>query len=433
MVFYKTKETISVILFTFVASALLATLLYSCENPTTGGDDGKPPPLNVEGVFTGPTIELTWDASVSGEETGYELWRSKNSYQKFIKIATLTNDTKSYSDSDFELDNVYMYKVRGIFEDTPGEDSKTIRIEAMADAPRELTGDYDGSAVELNWLPSVGGLETGYEVWRSFDNDYNFTEIGTVGEGQYTYTDLDILPDELYYYKVRTVYDGKPGRFSDATVTATYRFLLWISDEYLDTIYRITPDFKNIISSFPSPSTWPGSLAWDGSVIYVRCQDGLLYKMDATSGEVLASFELGSSDSDGLGWDGVYILWSAWAYPVYNYIIKTDPETGLIVDSFDAPGLGAGGVAWDGNYIWNVDVADGNIYKLNPDTGAVISSYPHPIESPECLDYDGAYFWLTNNTRYIYRVDIENAVVISSFYTPSPYQYPGGISVERNY
>ncbi|MEZ5197099.1 MAG: hypothetical protein R2764_12035 [Bacteroidales bacterium] len=60
-------------------------------------------------------------------------------------------------------------------------------------------------------------------------------------------------------------------------------------------------------------------------------------------------------------------------------IYQVDPVSGGIIKSFDAPGSFVEGLAWDGTYLWASENGSGPnepsyIYKLDPENGLVISS-----------------------------------------------------------
>jgi hypothetical protein len=88
-------------------------------------------------------------------------------------------------------------------------------------APRNLQGTYtSGRSIELTWDPSVNNEETGYEVWRKTGGG-SYESIATLGSQGHLYNDENVSPGNTYTYKVRTLYDGNAGPFSNEVVIDT--------------------------------------------------------------------------------------------------------------------------------------------------------------------------------------------------------------------
>lgn len=88
-------------------------------------------------------------------------------------------------------------------------------------APRNLQGTYTaGRSIELTWDPSVNNEETGYEVWRKTGGG-SYESIATLGSQGQLYNDETVSPGNTYTYKVRTLYDGNTGPFSNEVTVNT--------------------------------------------------------------------------------------------------------------------------------------------------------------------------------------------------------------------
>lgn len=73
--------------------------------------------------------------------------------------------------------------------------------------------------VSLNWQDNSNN-EDGFIVKRRLANEVNFTDITTVGANVTTYSDLQVLPNTTYVYRVRAFRHAGGGAASnDATVT----------------------------------------------------------------------------------------------------------------------------------------------------------------------------------------------------------------------
>ncbi|UCE27407.1 MAG: fibronectin type III domain-containing protein [Candidatus Coatesbacteria bacterium] len=85
--------------------------------------------------------------------------------------------------------------------------------------PRNLTGTFDGKLVALTWEASVNNEETGYEVWRKAAGG-SYGSIATLGKVQ-SYGDETTTEGNTYTYKVRTLYNGNTGPFSNEVTVNT--------------------------------------------------------------------------------------------------------------------------------------------------------------------------------------------------------------------
>jgi predicted phage tail protein len=69
-------------------------------------------------------------------------------------------------------------------------------------APTQLTGnDQNRRRIRLNWNDNASN-ESGFRIERSLDGT-NFTEIDMRGPDTEQYTDDNLTPNTLYYYRVR--------------------------------------------------------------------------------------------------------------------------------------------------------------------------------------------------------------------------------------
>jgi DNA-binding beta-propeller fold protein YncE len=90
-----------------------------------------------------------------------------------------------------------------------------------------------------------------------------------------------------------------------------------------------------------------------------------------------------------------------------------------VIDSWPSPGSEPRGLAWDGEYLWCADAGTDSVYKLDISDGTVISSFWLPI-NPEY----GGITWGSDTTIWIadgsmiYEVNPANGAVISSFSCP---------------
>jgi DNA-binding beta-propeller fold protein YncE len=153
-----------------------------------------------------------------------------------------------------------------------------------------------------------------------------------------------------------------------------------------------------VIYSFDAPgqNSDPRGIAYDETGLWV-CEplDGIIYKVDGVTGEILDQIPTPDDQTAGLCWHEGY-LWAT--VPPSNMCYKLNPETGDVVWSFYVPQIPDGeypvpnGVTHDGEYLWVTDDANRLILQIDPESGNLIDSLEIP-EDPLVYLYaaDGAY------------------------------------------
>jgi len=191
----------------------------------------------------------------------------------------------------------------------------------------------------------------------------------------------------------------------------------------------------SIISSWPSPAQRPFGVTYDGSYVWVACDEEgkeFMFKCDPASGSVVSSFKVNTSGLMSCAYDGTY-LWVDALDSTLNYYLYQMTDTGSILASWKSPlartvGVGwdgtylwlssyfrvlgwattAGslvgsfatnwvptGVAFDGHYLWAAEYNQPTIYRLTT-VGSLVASYSFPAGEPWGLGFDGKYLWVTN-------------------------------------
>ncbi len=179
--------------------------------------------------------------------------------------------------------------------------------------------------------------------------------------------------------------------------------------------------------SFPTPSTWPGGLAWDGEFFWNQDIDSRsIYKLDST-GAIITSFPVppGASGSGGLEWDGFY-LWAVDEQDAKLY--KIDPETGVPLRSFDLPDSEAldpncWGLAWDGTHMWVSQYGGADrIYEIDTANGEVLYSFPAPSHLILGISWIDDYLYgLDCSKGPLYKMNPADSSVIDSLLWQVPY------------
>ncbi|RKZ33755.1 hypothetical protein DRQ33_03600 [bacterium] len=197
---------------------------------------------------------------------------------------------------------------------------------------------------------------------------------------------------------------------------------LWLSahTSSYDTIYELTTTGA-VIKTIPPPATLPYGLTFDGHDLWVSTTSlGYnIYLIDTISGAIVYGplSSHGSDASFGLGWEGVDRLWEItsgsaghdsayvtnitdWANPLGGFLLPRAFQEGCAYDSVH-------------NVLWvcSWDASTPYIYGLDPISGAVEYTFPTPSTLPQGLAFDGTCLWHSDKeTDMIYRLCFESSI-----------------------
>ncbi len=178
---------------------------------TAAPPDTTPPtaPTNLTATaVSSAQINLSWTASSDNVGvTGYKVERCQGAgCTTFAQIATPLGTGTTFSDTGLSASTSYSYEI--IATDAAGNLSSPSNIgvaTTLAGTPVAPSGLVATAAsatqINLSWTNNAVN-QTGFKVERSPDN-VTFTQIGTVGASTTTYSDLNLSPKTLYYYRVR--------------------------------------------------------------------------------------------------------------------------------------------------------------------------------------------------------------------------------------
>ncbi|MEM9553564.1 MAG: glutaminyl-peptide cyclotransferase [Acidobacteriota bacterium] len=152
--------------------------------------------------------------------------------------------------------------------------------------------------------------------------------------------------------------------------------------------------------SLTSPGEITG-LSYDGEVLWTTLEgEGLLYRLDPETGDVLGRQEIPWTATGGSAWDGEYLWQMAWEA---DTIYKLEMPEGRVVDSIPTPGEGScAGLTFDGTHLWVANWDDYLIFKVDQrSNGEVLATYKGNYETTG-LAWDGRRMWtgLLIGTQY---------------------------------
>lgn len=256
--------------------------------------------------------------------------------------------------------------------------------------PRTLNCIFEDNSVKLTWQPSENNGETGYEIWRAVGCQETYKRTAEVAKSCLNYTDKAIVLNKKYYYKVRTVYEGNPGEFSN--------------EIYLETM----PEAPRYLQAFYNGNAM--RITWESSVTGAETGYEVWRKPDRGSYEIVAKLPKNRKDfTDTVITKGEYNFYKIRAI----YGEKTGPW------SSELPALA--------NYLWAVNYVNKiPFYKIEPNSMKVLGSFGFDAYDPRGLTFFDKHLWTTGYKRTheyeSYMINKHTGSIVDSFYSVVYYQ-----------
>jgi fibronectin type III domain protein len=176
-------------------------------------------PSNLTAGAANAQIDLTWVDHATGED-GFEIQRCPGTVAttcgasgNFVPIASVGADVTTYSDVDAVNGETFTYRVRAFVGSAFSDFSNTVTTMAgPPDPPESLTATaISGTRIDLAWTDASEN-ESGFSIELCAAppqscSDASFGEIATVGAGVTTYSDVGLVPNTTYSYRVRAFND----------------------------------------------------------------------------------------------------------------------------------------------------------------------------------------------------------------------------------
>lgn len=194
---------------------------------TTQADTIPPTaPTNLAAtVVANAQVNLSWTASTDNVGvTNYLIQRCASpGCSNFAQIGTTGGPGTTYSDTTASPSTSYNYQViatdAALNQSLPSNTATAITTGPPA-APSAFTAAA-ASATQINLAWTNNAInQTGFKVERSPDN-VTFGQIGTANAGATTYSDPNLLPKTLYYYRVRATNASGDSGYSNVSSATT--------------------------------------------------------------------------------------------------------------------------------------------------------------------------------------------------------------------
>lgn len=185
-------------------------------------------------------VYLSWNANKEKDLLGYRIYRSNFQNSEFSEITSEPILTNSFNDaiSIKNLTKSIYYQVRAVdLRYNPSEPSETLLVKKPDLVPpvqpiiSEIKSDKKG--IHLNFIPSSSEDVTKHQIFRKKDTDEEWALIGELNTSENSeFLDTDLIPNQLYYYKIIALDNG--GLASEPSNL--------LSSTYINTINEIVPD-----------------------------------------------------------------------------------------------------------------------------------------------------------------------------------------------
>ena len=191
-----------------------------------------PAPSNLQASAQDQSITIEWQDN-STEEDSFEIQRSSSASSGFSQVASLSIGSTTYTDASLGENKTYYYRVRankdGVDSDWSNISTATTEtapiiedpVAVIVPAPSNLNVSAATSdSVNVEWTDNSDN-EDFFIIQRSTSSDNNFVQVGTVAQGNTSFTDQDLLAN-TYFYRVQASQEGTLSEWTEAvSVTLT--------------------------------------------------------------------------------------------------------------------------------------------------------------------------------------------------------------------
>jgi len=375
-------------------------------------------------VISNSQIDLTWQDN-STRESKVEVWRSSDG-ASYSRVAILSANSTSYSDTGLAEATIYWYKVRVTNDTGVSSFSNVVSASTKPNDPSSLTAQpQSASSIKLSWQDNSSG-ESGYEVERCQGSGCtSFVKIADLPPNTIEFTDTGLSPSTTYRYRVRAYKTGSDvgvvySGYSNVAEATTYGsgsevFKIFVSGGVTGTpaidvdgtiifggadgkLYAIKPDgSQKWVVNIGSPILSSPAITCERDVFF-GAGNGRLYSVRATDGNINWNVLLGGQirASPAISNDGeVYVGTTGGVFYAVRAtdgtILRRYPSTGNIGAIYTSATI-------DGaNVVFAAD--DQKVYVLSRSTFTLVCSTAALgaiIRSSPAVDSTGIYVGLDN-------------------------------------
>ncbi|MDW7695247.1 fibronectin type III domain-containing protein [Flammeovirgaceae bacterium SG7u.111] len=151
------------------------------------------------------TINLWWKDNATNED-GFILERSEGNTENFQLVDSLSANSTNYPDTNRLANVAYIYRVKAYNLGGNSANSNYLSITIFPDSPvppdKLRVFEIMQTSVGLTWEDNANN-ESGFIIERSKNTYANYSSIDSTLVNQTVYTDTSLLPNTIYFFKVR--------------------------------------------------------------------------------------------------------------------------------------------------------------------------------------------------------------------------------------
>lgn len=172
-------------------------------------------PVLTATAISSNQIDLTWN-NVDGE-TGYKIFRAISPGGTYALIGTTGENVSVFSDIGLNAADDYCYKVTAYNNDAESVVSNESCATTFPNPPSVplnlLAFSSSSGQVNLSWNDVSN--ETSYRIYRKINPSGAYFNVATVAQNQTVYSDIDLIQNSEYCYKITAVNSGGESGFSN--------------------------------------------------------------------------------------------------------------------------------------------------------------------------------------------------------------------------
>lgn len=176
------------------------------------------PPVNIRTTCSTVNITLEWD--VYNGVDSFNIYRSSGENDDYNIINTGTVTGRVFTDTSVSLETNYYYKISANISDIEGLLSYALSAATLSTIPTNVRVTSRSTiGINLAW-DNINGT-SGYNIYRSNSENGSFSLLNSSLLSGASYSDINVIPDTTYYYKVSSVNNNVESFQSDTITTST--------------------------------------------------------------------------------------------------------------------------------------------------------------------------------------------------------------------
>jgi len=200
---------------------ILTLIFYACtEDSIYEADNSIKAVENLTLTCTGPnSVELEWKYP-DNSQCSFRLDKKTDEANWIENYAVIDGNTRSWTDTSVELDQILCYRFFTIYENDTSEE-KIISLNNKIASPSGLTTIVLGeSSIQLSWIDNTFD-EAGTVIERKESTESLWKEVFTTPENIVSWLDINRSPGIFYSYRVKAYFKTYTSEYSNESQNST--------------------------------------------------------------------------------------------------------------------------------------------------------------------------------------------------------------------